>query len=389
MITIARVRLAVAGAFAMLSASLLAPAASADLNRKNNPTNQELLISEVFVDFGAAATGACGVGDKLVITGVNFPDEANGDASPTVMLGDQGALSVCSSAPAEVVAQCPDGICVDGDALLAIWTGPAVKDYDEYDLTIGAVGPQGEKGDPGIQGPPGPRGEQGIQGPPGPKGDQGEQGIQGPVGDKGDEGDPGPAGPKGDQGDQGDQGEQGEQGIQGPVGDKGDQGDPGPAGPKGDPGDPGPPGPKGDPGPAGSGIGFYGGRTENIGDYLRFVVPNGVDTNGITAITKGLPVPVSCVPENLVIFMPQLFGAFGTMRFRLLINNFGNATCESPPCTELLVCSINVATETGCSDPGPSATTLAAGDVVVLETFNQTTKVSAYDAFFGWACAEL
>lgn len=100
-------------------------------------------------------------------------------------------------------------------------------------------GPQGPKGDPGIQGPVGPKGDKGDQGPiglqgikgdkgdlgeTGPQGPQGLQGIQGLKGDKGDQGVPGPQGP---------QGLQGIQGLKGDKGDKGDQGVPGPQGPAG------------------------------------------------------------------------------------------------------------------------------------------------------------
>ncbi|MBQ8235338.1 MAG: hypothetical protein IJZ37_01475, partial [Clostridia bacterium] len=45
--------------------------------------------------------------------------------------------------------------------------------------TIGAQGPQGEKGDTGVQGPQGEKGDTGAQGPQGEKGDTGAQGPQG------------------------------------------------------------------------------------------------------------------------------------------------------------------------------------------------------------------
>lgn len=55
-------------------------------------------------------------------------------------------------------------------------------------IAIGERGPEGPRGDQGLQGPQGPRGEQGLQGLQGPRG---EQGLQGPPGPKGDKGDPG------------------------------------------------------------------------------------------------------------------------------------------------------------------------------------------------------
>ena len=241
-------RLALVGASAMLAASLHGPTALAGQNQNNNPTNQEVLITEVFVEFDAAATGACGLGDNLVITGVNFPDELDGDPEPAVTLGEQGALTVCSSAPAEIVAQCPGGLCVDGDALLEVSTGPAVKDYDEYDLTIGAVGPVGPQGDQGVQGKIGPQGDQGAQGKIGP---QGNQGVQGKIGQQGNQGAQGKIGQQGNQGAQGKIGQQGNQGAQGKIGQQGNQGAQGKIGQQGNQGAQGKGGPQGPPGLSG------------------------------------------------------------------------------------------------------------------------------------------
>jgi Collagen triple helix repeat (20 copies) len=53
------------------------------------------------------------------------------------------------------------------------------------------AGPQGPKGDPGLQGIQGVKGDPGA---PGPKGDKGAPGAPGPKGDKGDKGNPGPPG---------------------------------------------------------------------------------------------------------------------------------------------------------------------------------------------------
>jgi hypothetical protein len=118
--------------------------ALAGQNDNNNPTEPELLITEVRVDF---------ISSEIVITGVNFD---NGD-TPVVTLGDDPTPLVLNSNTAtEIKAVLP--AVLDGDYLLAVSTGPAVKDYDEYDLTIGAMGPQGEQGPAGPQGPPGPGG---------------------------------------------------------------------------------------------------------------------------------------------------------------------------------------------------------------------------------------
>ena len=63
---------------------------------------------------------------------------------------------------------------VAADLLLTVSKGQDATQTDEYDLTIGAVGPQGihgDKGERGERGNPGPRGEQGMPGPLGPPGD--------------------------------------------------------------------------------------------------------------------------------------------------------------------------------------------------------------------------
>ena len=62
----------------------------------------------------------------------------------------------------------------------------------------GLQGPQGEKGNTGVQGPAGPRGEKGntgAQGPTGPQGEKGDTGAQGPAGPQGEKGDTGAQGP--------------------------------------------------------------------------------------------------------------------------------------------------------------------------------------------------
>ena len=98
-------------------------------------------------------------------------------------------------------------------------------------LLSGQKGPQGEKGEAGLQGPQGEKGEVGLQGPQGEKGEVGLQGLQG---EKGEVGLQGPQGEKGEVGLQGLQGEKGEVGLQGLQGEKGEVGLQGPQGEKGD-----------------------------------------------------------------------------------------------------------------------------------------------------------
>ncbi|MGJ8690460.1 MAG: hypothetical protein ACSHXZ_13185 [Gammaproteobacteria bacterium] len=227
-------------------------------NSKNNPTNQELLVKQALVMFDNQTNyGNCAApNDVIAISGVNFD---NGKP-PVVMLGGEGPLEICSYSEDVILANCPDGICYAGDYLLEVVTGNAVKDYDEYDLTIGMTGPQGiagvqgEQGEIGLQGP---QGETGAIGPQGPKGDQGEIGLLGPQGETGPQGlqgvagadgatgEPGLQGPKGDQGEIGLQGPQGDPGAIGAQGPQGERGLQGLAGANGAPGAPGPQGPQG------------------------------------------------------------------------------------------------------------------------------------------------
>ena len=107
-------------------------------------------------------------------------------------------------------------------------------------LGLGATGPQGSKGDTGLQGPiglTGLKGDTGLQGPIGLTGPKGDIGPQGPKGDTGLQGSIGLTGLKGDTGDvgpQGIQGVKGDTGLQGPKGDNGaDSTVPGPQGPAG------------------------------------------------------------------------------------------------------------------------------------------------------------
>lgn len=75
-----------------------------------------------------------------------------------------------------------------------------------------------------ITGPQGPRGERGLDGPVGPKGDRGQPGPQGPQGEKGDRGEKGLIGPQGLKGDRGEPGLKGDRGITGAPGQDGKHG---------------------------------------------------------------------------------------------------------------------------------------------------------------------
>lgn len=237
-----------------LSSFVAMPSALAANNSHNNPVFVEVYIEEAQVNFDANVVGGpCDQAiDTLTIKGVNFD---NG-AAPIVNIGSIGALTVCSSDGTTIIAAMPDPL-PDGDYRISVITGNAVKDFSEYDLTVGAVGAQGEPGPAGPQGDTGSAGAQGDTGPEGPTGPQGDIGPAGPDGSTGPQGDAGPAGPSGPQGDAGPSGPTGPQGDVGPTGPTGatgptgPQGDTGPAGPQGDTGATGSTGPQGDTGPAG------------------------------------------------------------------------------------------------------------------------------------------
>jgi len=95
------------------------------------------------------------------------------------------------------------GNLIEGDFRLTVIQG---EQQDSYDLTFGAVGPEGPAG---VQGPKGDAGLQGSAGVQGPRGDTGLQGITGAEGPKGDTGLQGIAGAQGPKGDIGPEGPQG------------------------------------------------------------------------------------------------------------------------------------------------------------------------------------
>ncbi len=221
----------------LLSVVLWLPAYAAKW--ADTPSGLDLIITNVYVDF---------TNDTISVFGRNF----NNGYQPVVNLGG-AQLSVISYSGDQIIANLP-GDFPDGDHLLTVTTGTAVKNYDAYALTIGAVGPQGDKGDPGPQGEPGPMGSQGPkgekgdmgpQGLQGPQGLEGPQGLRGPQGFPGLQGFPGFTGPQGPAGPQGLAGPTGPQGLAGPIGPQGLQG------PKGDKGDTGPMGSQGPSGPQG------------------------------------------------------------------------------------------------------------------------------------------
>ena len=152
-----------------------------------------------------AITAAAAAGTTLTILGVNFP------ANPIVSLA--GSLLPIVGVPGSQVIQAalPNGV-IPGSNRLEVFPSTGGRSA-VFEVTLGAVGPDG------------------IQGAQGPTGDTGATGPQGDQGATGDTGGTGATGPQGDQGATGDTGDQGTQGVEGPTGATGDQGIQGPAGP--------------------------------------------------------------------------------------------------------------------------------------------------------------
>jgi hypothetical protein len=326
------------GAILLFAGMPLAQGAPAADAPQATPPGAHLNIVEVFVNFGLETISIWGedfdFGEPLVVTLGNFGGT-----------GDITDLCTADFAPLPQVITCDfatpgPGLPADGDYLLTVSTGNGQSQGDEYDLTIGAVGPTGPLGETGPTGP---------QGEIGPIGPRGETGPTGPHGLNGEIGPTGPTGPEG------------------------------PTGPQGEPGEPG----------AGAQGGFYGGLAENIltgGGTISFAMPNGQSAAGITNANRGMTVPILCTPQNLEVTVRHPFG-LGSIGFELVENDFSGAGCAS--CTTLLSCTVNLTGSLAgiqtCTAAGPSAIDLSPGDVVALKmTYNATG--GGADAFFGWEC---
>ncbi len=167
-----------------------------------------LQINEVWVDFDA---------QTIQITGRDF----DFGRPLRVSLGELGDISsLCAanfSAPQTIVCDfSATGLPADGDYLLTVWTGVGQSQSDEYDLSVGALGPEGATGPEGPQGATGPAGPEGATGPEGPTGPEGATGSVGPSGAAGETGATGPTGPAGPPGPAGATGPEGATGPAGP-----------------------------------------------------------------------------------------------------------------------------------------------------------------------------
>ena len=175
----------------------------------------------------------------LTITGRNLDTRA----PEHVLLNGQALTPVAQSDTRIVVTMPSSVLATPGTYLLVVGHGSRHfrfdDDYVQFDVTVGAAGPQGVPGltgATGATGPAGATGATGAQGLVGPAGSIGPIGLSGPVGPIGPSGPVGPIGPTGPTGATGAQGPAGvagaagATGAQGPQGLQGAQGAPGTAG---------------------------------------------------------------------------------------------------------------------------------------------------------------
>jgi hypothetical protein len=181
------------------------------------PASALLLPNQV--EITSAQVWGDGDNPAVWIYGINFGD------NPQVWLEDSDhPLVVTSSSDTQIYALLPEDIAPGTYRLMVARQGFSSSFYflfaDSFDVTIGAVGPQGEKpahewegtalrfenpdgtwGDPvDLKGQTGDPGLAGPEGPEGPVGPEGPQGLQGIPGEQGATGATGPHGPQGEQG---------------------------------------------------------------------------------------------------------------------------------------------------------------------------------------------
>ena len=161
---------------------------------------------------GANAQNAACAGDltgSVVFTaaGSKWPNELGLTIDPPDGVDDVQTLQIHTSCSQALVLGGKFGS-LELTAMNAEALGSSTQ-HALYDLTLGAVGPDGPQG---VQGKLGDTRAQGVQGK---LGDTGAQGVQGKLGDTGDQGVQGKLGDTGDQGVQGKLGDTGAQGVQG------------------------------------------------------------------------------------------------------------------------------------------------------------------------------
>ena len=155
---------------AVLTVTVFVSWTSLALAAKPGPTppGNHLNIIEVSVDFNT---------NTLTIIGEDL-----GFGAPLVVTLGGIDIGFMTATNVEIVSTITSSTFPPGDYLLTVSTGNGQSQNDEYDLTIGAVGPKGDQGDQGPQGKGGAQGPQGKGGAQGPQGKIGNTGAQGPAG---------------------------------------------------------------------------------------------------------------------------------------------------------------------------------------------------------------
>ena len=169
-----------------------------------------LILSSLFISVTALAqNGTVGIGTET----------PNDKAVLDIVSGSKGLLIPRLSSVQRDVLQAPGSNNSEINGLL-IYNVTAQRfnfwlNNQWYDISNGAIGPQGPQGLVGPAGATGPAGAAGPVGAPGPTGTQGPAGTTGPLG---------PAGAPGPVGAPGSPGPAGPAGAPGPIGPKGDNG---------------------------------------------------------------------------------------------------------------------------------------------------------------------
>jgi len=250
---------------------------------------------------------------------------------PTVFLG--GVQLTVTSFSATTIVASTAAVTTPGSYLLVVNDDvlPGL-----FEVTLGAVGPQGAMGLQGPIGPAGATGAAGSIGPIGPAGPAGTTGAAGPIGPAGPAGATGATGaigPAGATGAAGPIGPAGATGATGAIGPAGATGSIGPAGATGATGATGPMGLIGNPGPAGA-TGATGAAGPAGGQIwsANFQLPASIASfsNQVIAAASGASIPASDgdfpsfvlpLPEACTVskFSVTVFGAANTSQATFLL----------------------------------------------------------------------
>jgi hypothetical protein len=293
---------------------------------------------------------------------------------PTVFLG--GVQLTVTSFSATTIVASTAAVTTPGSYLLVVNDDvlPGL-----FEVTLGAVGPQGAMG---------------LQGPIGPAGPAGATGATGSIGPAGATGSIGPAGATGSIGPAGATGSIGPAGATGSIGPAGATGSIGPAGATGATGLTGPMGLIGNPGPAGAtgatgAAGPAGGQVWTASVVLPSAIDNGMLVPvGITPtasfatttfLQDALSVPQSCTASNLHVTTLGTTGGGGAL---ISLENQDILNGQESP-TAVLSCQVYGANDglgeaTSCNNT--AAVPLNANSLIAFSATNFGTRENYYGA---------